>query len=137
MSFHFKTKLKAGDWIKVISGRYSGGKRRLKKGEKREKTSPLVNQISRIDYRNKTVYLKGVQRVKYDKSTPESKKESRLKEILIPVHISNVVYYLKEKKVPTKIGYHWMTSKTGETTHFKKARIARKYLKEGKNILID
>lgn len=91
-TLNLKTKLKAGDKVKVIAGQYSGGKRRPKKGEKEAKTTPLIDYISRIDHQKQVVYLKKASRKKYDKSTPDSKKKSEKKEIMVPIHISNVAY---------------------------------------------
>jgi large subunit ribosomal protein L24 len=83
-----KTKLKSGDMVKVITGKYRG----------------TVDYISRLDPKNQLVYLKKVSRKKYDKSTAEKKEKSELKEILTPIHISNVAYWLEDKKKITKIG---------------------------------
>ena len=69
-------KLKTGDKVKVITGKHRGA----------------IDFISRLDPKSQTVYLKKVSRKKYDKSTPESKKKSELKEIMTPIHISNVAY---------------------------------------------
>jgi len=69
-----KIKLKSGDLVKVITGDFRG----------------VVDYISRIEPQKQKVYLKKVARKKYDKSTPERKKSSQLKEIMIPLHISNV-----------------------------------------------
>ena len=71
-----KTKLKTGDKVKVITGKYQG----------------TIDYISRLDTKEQVVYLKKVSRKKYDKSTPENKKKSELKEIMTPIHISNVAY---------------------------------------------
>jgi len=71
-----KSKLKTGDKIKVITGKYRG----------------TVDYISRIDPKNQLVYLKKASKKKYDKSTPENKRKSELKEIMVPVHLSNVAY---------------------------------------------
>ncbi|CAG8710150.1 724_t:CDS:2, partial [Cetraspora pellucida] len=71
-----KIKLKSGDKVKVITGKYRG----------------TIDFISRLDPKKQMVYLKKVSRKKYDKSTPESKKKSELKEIMTPVYISNVAY---------------------------------------------
>jgi ribosomal protein L24 len=70
------TKLKTGDQVKVITGQHSG----------------TIDYISRLDLKEKKVYLKKISRKKYDKSTPESKKKSEMKEIMIPIHLSNVAY---------------------------------------------
>lgn len=71
-----KTKLKTGDKVKVITGKYRGA----------------IDYISRLDPENQLVYLKKANKKKYDKSTPDSKKKSELKEIMVPIHISNVAY---------------------------------------------
>ena len=71
-----KIKLKTGDKVKVITGKHRG----------------TIDFISRLDSKEKMVYLKKVSRKKYDKSTPDSKKKSELKEIMVPIHISNVAY---------------------------------------------
>lgn len=116
----FKIKLKMGDQVKVIAGKYRG----------------TVDFISRLDSQNKVVFLKKASRKKYDKSTPESKKKSELKEIMVPIHISNVTYCLergegkKKKLLPTKIGF--------QTREGKKVRVARKFKdQKGNNLLID
>jgi len=71
-----KIKLKTGDKVKVITGKHRG----------------TIDYISRLDPKKQVVYLKKVSRKKYDKSTPDSKKKSELKEIMNPLHISNVAY---------------------------------------------
>ena len=71
-----KTKLKTGDKVKVISGKHRG----------------TIDYISRLSPKEQVVYLKKVSRKKYDKSTPDSKKKSEKKEIMTPLHISNVAY---------------------------------------------
>jgi len=97
-----KNKLKTGDLVKVIAGKFRG----------------TVDYISRFCPQEQIVYLKKVSRKKYDKS-PEAKKKSQLKEIMVPIHISNVVYWLESKKTATKIGFQEVESK--------KVRKSRKY----------
>jgi ribosomal protein L24 len=76
------------------------------------------------------VYLKKASRKKYDKSTAETKKKSEKKEIMVPIHISNVAYWLEDSKKTTKIGF---SEKEG-----KKVRISRQFKdKKGNNLLID
>nr|CAG8453379.1 827_t:CDS:10 [Entrophospora candida] len=70
-----KTKLKSGDQVKVISGEHRG----------------TIDYISRLDPKKQVVYLKKASRKKYDKSTPDSKKKSEKKEIMVPIHISNEI----------------------------------------------
>jgi large subunit ribosomal protein L24 len=98
-----KTKLKTGDKVKIITGKYRG----------------KVDYISKINPKNQLVYLKKASRKKYDKSTPENKKKSELKEIMVPVHLSNVAYWLEDKKRVTKIGF--------QDSEGKKVRKSRKY----------
>ena len=71
-----KTKLKSGDLVKVISGKYKG----------------LVDYIARIDSTKGLVYLKEAKVKVFDRSNPESKKSSQTKEISKPIHHSNVAY---------------------------------------------
>ena len=98
-----KTKLKSGDLVKVITGKYRGA----------------IDYISQLDLEKRVVYLKKVNKKKYDKSTPENKKKSELKEIMVPIHISNVAYWLEDKKKITKIGF--------QEVEGKKVRKSRKY----------
>lgn len=98
-----KTKLKSGDMVKVITGKYRG----------------TIDYISRLDVKKKLVYLKKANKKKYDKSTPENKKKSELKEIMVPIHISNTAYWLEDKKKVTKIGFQELEGK--------KVRKSRKY----------
>ena len=76
-----KIKLKIGDLVKVITGKHRN----------------TVDYISRLDRKKQTVCLKKVSREKYDKSTVEKKEKSELKEVMIPLHISNVVQWKEEK----------------------------------------
>jgi large subunit ribosomal protein L24 len=117
-----KTKLKTGDQVKVITGQHYG----------------TIDYISHLDLKEGKVYLKKVNRKKYDKSTPESKKNSELKEIMIPVNISNVAYWSEDKKGTTKIGFQTTEKeKDGENEKIK-IRTARKFKdKKGNNLLID
>jgi len=132
-----KTKLKTGDKVKVIAGKYkwiytenssSGGKEK----------KPLIGQISRLDLKNQKVYLKKASRKKYDKSTPDSKKKSEKKEIMVPIHISNVAYWLEDKKKTTKIGFQETEKKKDNKTEKVKVRVSRQFKdKKGGHLLID
>jgi ribosomal protein L24 len=131
---NLKTKLKTGDKVKVITGKYKWIYTAGSSGGKKEK-KPLIDYISHFDLKNQTVYLKKASRKKYDKSTAETKKKSELKEIMVPIHISNVAYWLEDKKKVAKIGFRKVEEKKGEKT---KLRIARKFKdKQGSNLLID
>nr|CAG8655002.1 3160_t:CDS:2 [Entrophospora candida] len=61
-----KSKLKSGDIVRVITGKYQG----------------TIDYISKIDPENQVVYLKKANKKKYDKLTPENKRKSELKEIM-------------------------------------------------------
>lgn len=82
-----KMKLKTGSLVKVISGGFYG----------------IIDNISRIEPKKNRVYLKKAFRKQYDKS-PGNKKKSEQKEVLIPIHISNITYWSDEKKKVTKTG---------------------------------
>lgn len=117
-----KTKLKTGDQVKVITGQYRG----------------TIDYISRLDLKEGKIYLKKISRKKYDKSTPESKKKSELKEIMMPVHISNVAYWLEDKKRTTKIGFQTTEKEKDGKIEKLKVRTTRKFKdKKGNNLLID
>jgi len=117
-----KLKIKTGDKVKIITGKYRG----------------VVDYISKIDPKSQVVYLKKANRKKYDKSTPENKKKSELKEIMMPIHISNVAYWLEDKKKTTKVGFQETEKKKDDKIEKLKVRVARKLKsKKGDNILID
>jgi large subunit ribosomal protein L24 len=69
-----KAKLKIGDLVKVISGGHKG----------------VIDYISKINLEEKRVFLSKIKRTKYDVSSAEAKKKSETKEVMIPIHISNV-----------------------------------------------
>lgn len=88
-------KIKKGDPVIVIAGKHKGN----------------VSKVERVV--EDSVYLQDVNVVKKAK-----KKEGFVKKTL-PLHISNVAYYLADEKSPTKIGIE-ITSKG------KKVRVAKK-----------
>lgn len=117
-----KTKLKSGDMVKVIAGKYRG----------------TIDYISRLDTEKQVVYLKKANKKKYDKSTPDNKKKSELKEIMVPIHLSNVAYWLEEQKKITKLGRQEITKKKDDKIEKVKVRVARNFKdKKGNNLLID
>jgi len=117
-----KIKLKTGDKVKVITGKHRG----------------TIDYISRLDPKKQVVYLKKVSRKKYDKSTPDSKKKSELKEIMTPLHISNVAYWLEDKKKTTKIGFRETEREKDGKVEKAKSRVSRRFKdKKGVNLLID
>ena len=117
-----RTKLKTGDKVKVIVGKHRG----------------TIDFISRLDPKEQVVYLKKVNRKKYDKSTPDSKKKSELKEIMTPLHISNVAYWLEDKTKTTKIGFQATEKEKDGKIEKVRMRVARKFKdKKGNYLLID
>ena len=117
-----KTKLKTGDKVKVVSGNHRG----------------TIDYIFRLDSKKQMVYLKKASRKKYDKSTPDSKKKSEKKEIMVPINISNVAYWLEDKKKTTKIGFQETEKKKDNKTEKIKVRVTRKFKdKKGNHLLID
>ncbi|RHZ37107.1 hypothetical protein [endosymbiont GvMRE of Glomus versiforme] len=85
-----KIKLKSGDLVKVITGKFRG----------------LVDNIHHVETKKEKIYLNKATRKVYNKS-PDVKKKSQLKDTLVPLHISNVVVrkekkIIKEKKSKTK-----------------------------------
>jgi len=104
MTSKIKLKLKNGDLVKVISGKYKG----------------VVDYISKINLEKKTVYLKKASQKKYDTSSVENKKQSKEKEVMMPIHISNVAFWLEKEKTTTKIGYQFVEGN-------KKQRKSRKF----------
>lgn len=77
-------KLKSGVLVKVIAGNFRG----------------LIDKIHHLELKKEKIYLTKATRKVYDKS-PEVKKKSRLKDILVPIHVSNVVIW-EEKNLRTK-----------------------------------
>ncbi|WNE41065.1 MAG: hypothetical protein mread185_000522 [Mycoplasmataceae bacterium] len=117
-----KIKLKTGDQVKVITGQYFG----------------VIDYISRLDLKKEKIYLKKVNRKKYDKSTPESKQKSEMKEIMIPIHLSNVAYWSEDKKGITKVGLQIIEQEKEGKSEKTKVRVSRKFKdKRGNNLSID
>ncbi|WP_147410017.1 hypothetical protein [endosymbiont GvMRE of Glomus versiforme] len=80
-----KIKLKSGDLVKVITGKFCG----------------LVDNIHHIEPKKERVYLAKATRKVYNKS-PDVKKKSQLKDILVSLHISNVTAW-ENKKITKKV----------------------------------
>ena len=68
-----KFKLKVGNSVKVISGKYRG----------------QIDIIKKIDKKNFLVYLNSIQKLKFVKSPKLG--QDKTKKIFIPIHISNIV----------------------------------------------
>lgn len=87
-------KIKKGDFIKVISGKYKETK----------------GQIVRIDHQKNFVFLEEIKSKKHRKPTQEQTK-GKIEEILRPINVSNVMALDPKKKVITKIGYKFVNNK--------------------------
>ena len=75
-----KVKIKKNVVVKVIAGNFRG----------------LIDKIHHIEPKKERVYLTKANRVVYDKS-PQVKKKSVKKNILVPIHVSNVAIHQQEK----------------------------------------
>lgn len=79
-----KMKLKSGDLVKVTTGKFRG----------------LIDDVHHLEPKKERVYLTKATRKVYDKS-PDVKKKSQLKNVLVPIHISNVKIW-EEKSLRSK-----------------------------------
>jgi ribosomal protein L24 len=70
-----RIKLRKGDSVRIIAGKFRG----------------KTDFISKISSKKNVIHLSSISRKKYDTSSPESKKNSDLKEETIPIHPSNVL----------------------------------------------
>lgn len=97
-----KKHVKIGDKVKVISGNEKG----------------TIGTINLIVSKKDIVYIDTIlPRLKYIKKPKEG--ESKKKELQIPIHISNVMLWDKEKNVSSKIGYKIVNEK--KVRYFKKS----------------
>ena len=74
-------RLKSGVLVKVITGKFRG----------------LIDKVDHLELKKEKVYLPKANRVQYDKS-PQVKKKSVKKNILVPIHISNVIIWKEKSK---------------------------------------
>lgn len=70
-----KFKLKVGNSVKVISGKYRG----------------KIDSIKKLNKKKSLVYLDSIRKSKFIKSSKVG--ESKTKEFSVPIHISNVVFW--------------------------------------------
>jgi ribosomal protein L24 len=75
-----KMKIKKNDLVKVITGDFRG----------------LIDKIHHAEPRKGRIYLAKATRTQYDKS-PQVKKKSVKKNILVPIHVSNVAIHKLKK----------------------------------------
>ena len=77
-------KVKKNSLVKVITGEFRG----------------LVDNVHHLELKKERVFLTKATKKTYNKS-PDVKKKSKLKDTLVPLHISNVIAW-EEKRLPKK-----------------------------------
>ncbi len=92
---NFKTKLRIGDEVVVVTGKDVG-----KKGK-----------IERILKAKNAVIVQGLNMVKKHKRSQEQIKKPEIVDIAAPIHISNVMLVDPETKKPTRIGFRFENGK--------------------------
>ena len=94
--------IKIGDRVKIITGDH--------KGE--------IGTISSISFKNSVLFIEEIlPRIKYLKNPQGG--DSKKVELQIPIHISNVMLWDSESKIPSKIGYKLVENK--KCRYFKKS----------------
>jgi large subunit ribosomal protein L24 len=94
--------IKKGDTIQVISGQNKG----------------WIGKIQSIFLKKSIVFIEGIPpRIKYQKQT--SNNEAKKIELLIPIHISNVMLWDNQLKNSSRIGYKIVNNK--KSRYFKKS----------------
>ena len=88
-STNFKTKLRKGDEVFVLSGKDKG------------KTGTVISFLTQKD----RVLVKGVNLVKDTKKARTAEEKSQIITREASIHISNIAYFCQEKKVASKLGY--------------------------------
>ncbi|MBT4922706.1 MAG: 50S ribosomal protein L24 [Rickettsiales bacterium] len=88
-SVEFKTKLRKGDQVLVLSGKDKG------------KTGEVLS----FSIAKNRVLVKGVNLVKDTKKARNAEEKSQIVTREASIHISNLAYYNQETSKPTKLGY--------------------------------
>jgi large subunit ribosomal protein L24 len=102
MTTTIKKHVKIGDRVKIITG----------------KNKNIIGNILSISSKNSTVIIDNVlPRIKYSKNPQGG--ESKKTDIQIPIHISNVMLWDKEKNQTSKIGYKILNGE--KKRYFKKS----------------
>ncbi len=97
-------RIKLGDKVRVITGKYKG----------------VDGAVLKVDNKNQTVTVENVNIHKKHIKRDQKNQESKIVQINLPIHISNVaVLDEKNHNTPTKV--HYTVNKQG-----KKIRVARK-----------
>lgn len=97
-----KSHVKIGDKIKVISGNQKG----------------KIGTINLILLKKSILYIDTISpRIRYSKKNKEGKSEKI--EVQIPIHVSNVMLWDKEKNLSSRIGYKFLEDK--KVRYFKKS----------------
>jgi large subunit ribosomal protein L24 len=98
----FKSHVKTGDKVKIISGKQKG----------------IIGNILTVIRKKSLVVIEGIlPRVKYIKSRQGG--ESKKTELPIYIHLSNVMLWDSEKKISSKIGYKILNGQ--KKRYFKKS----------------
>lgn len=92
MTNNFKTKLRKGDVVLVLSGKDKG------------KTGEI---ISFVTDKNR-VFVKGVNLVKDNKKARSAEEKSQVITREASIHISNLAYYSADSKAHSKLGYSFV-----------------------------
>lgn len=93
--YSFKTKLKKGDEVLIISGKEKG-----KKGK-----------IDRIISKKQAIVIPGLNLVKKHRRSRDNVKKPEIVEVAAPIHISNVMLIDPKSGKPTRIGYKYENGK--------------------------
>ncbi|MBP9758607.1 50S ribosomal protein L24 [Candidatus Dojkabacteria bacterium] len=108
-------KVKKGDQVKILSGKYRG----------------KISDVVAVYPRTEKVLVKDVNIVsKFRKSSPNSEKKGGIVKIEMPIHSSNVMVINPESGKPSRIGYS--VNKEG-----KKERIFKSNTKAGKKTITE
>ena len=82
-------KIKKGDQVKVITGKYKG----------------TIGEVLQVFPKEDKVIVEGVNIAKKDLKPSQQNPDGGIVEKLLPIHVSNVMAYDSKKKVASRIGY--------------------------------
>jgi large subunit ribosomal protein L24 len=82
-------KIKKGDQVKVITGKYKG----------------TIGEVLQVFPKEDKVIVEGVNIAKKHLKPSQQNPDGGIVEKLLPIHVSNVMAYDSKKKVASRIGY--------------------------------
>ena len=82
-------KIKKGDQVKVITGKYKG----------------TIGEVLQVFPKEDKVIVEGVNIAKKHLKPSQQNPDGGIVEKLLPIHVSNVLAYDSKKKVASRIGY--------------------------------